>query len=110
MSQSPECCRSDYSNLATDVNLNEVASGVGGWTQHRHPGTRHPNSLSPLLPLPPAPDSVSGLSEWVTPATPHAVGTNRGISLLTIAFFRAGATGRNGEEEVQEVSEPIWAR
>lgn len=58
----------------------------------------------------PTPDSVSGLSEWVTPATPHAAGTNRGISLLAIAFFRAGATGRDGEEEVQEVSEPIWAR
>lgn len=60
--------------------------------------------------FPSTPNTVSGLSEWVTPATPHAAGTNRGISLLTIAFFRAGATGRNGEEEVQEVSEPIWAR
>lgn len=44
--------------------------------------------LFPLYFLfPPIPDSISGLSEWVTPATPHAAGTNRGISLLAIAFF-----------------------
>lgn len=55
--------------------------------------------------------------EWVTSATPHAAGTNRGITVFSIAFWVGasgmGLMGENREEgckEVQEVSKPIWAR
>lgn len=32
-------------------------------------------------------------SEWVTSATPHAAGTNRGISVFGIAFWVGGVSG-----------------
>lgn len=31
--------------------------------------------------------------EWVTSATPHAAGTNRGISVFSIAFWVGGVSG-----------------
>lgn len=44
-----ECSRSDYSNLAADINLNEVTMWVGRWTQCSHPGTPHLIRLLYLL-------------------------------------------------------------
>lgn len=96
MRQSPECSRSYYSNLAANVNLNEVTSGVGGWTQHNHPGTPHQIAFLSLSVLSiqvfPSP-SLRQQFEWVTPATPHAVGTNRGITVFSIAFWVGRVSG-----------------
>lgn len=81
-----ECSRSDYSNLAADINLNEVTMRVGRWTQRSHPGTPDSPSLSSISFL-----SISRThrqaSEWVTSATPHVAGTNGGITTPAIAFL-----------------------
>ena len=94
---SPECSTSDYSNLAADINLNEVTSGVGGQPQHSHPGTPHPTLFPSLLSIKLPPYLISETpfeaSEWVTSATPHAVGTNRGITEFGIAFWFGRVSG-----------------
>lgn len=76
---------------------------------HTHPGTPHlifsPSRLSVWPSMSPSPRLCVRASEWVTSATPHAAGTNRGITGLRIAFWARGKqAGR--KEEVQKVSEP----
>lgn len=103
---SPECSTSDYSNLAADINLNEVTSGVGGQPQHSHPGTPHPNLFHSLLSIKPPLYLISETpfeaSEWVTSATPHAVGTNRGITEFGIAFWFGRVSGMGWWENRKE--------
>lgn len=68
--------------------------------QHIHPGTPHPilfhSLLSIKLHLYLISKTPFEASEWLTSAAPHAVGTNRGITVFSIAFWvgRVGGMGK----------------